>query len=67
MNTRLQKNESKNMLKGVTDVAKAWLILDKHYGNCHAAIATAIAGQSNCTLTGATYHSKLECLAHLVR
>ena len=63
---RLQKKETKNMLKGVTEVAKAWQILDEHYGNRHAAIVTVIAGLRNCTLTGTTSHSKLECLAQLV-
>ena len=55
------------MLKGITEVAEAWQILNKNYGNRQVAIATVIAGLRNCTLTGTTSHAKLECLVQLIR
>ena len=42
------------MLKGITEVAKAWQILEKYYGNRHVTINTVITGLRNCTLTGTT-------------
>ena len=35
--------EAKNMLRGVTVVAEAWAVLDSHYGDRNAAVATVTA------------------------
>ena len=55
--------EAKNMLRGVTVVEEAWAVLDSHYGDKNAAVATVTANLRHLKVSGTASHEKLESVA----
>ena len=56
-----------HMLRGVTVVAEAWAVLDSHYGDRNAAVATVTANLRHLKVSGTAAHEKLESVAQGVQ
>ena len=61
------KPEAQEMIKGVTEVQRAWSILGQYYGDKSAAIVTTTSKLCNFKTKGSAAHEKLESLAQVVQ